>query len=65
MDRFGGLDCVINCEIDQHDPVGRTKGYGLTVPVLEFAKGEHANHPGLGMGNQSMGQVSHHSGSSA
>lgn len=30
----GGLDISIKVEIDQHDPEGRTQGYGLTVPLL-------------------------------
>lgn len=30
----GGLDICIRVEVDQHDPEGRTEGYGLTVPAL-------------------------------
>ncbi|PFH57086.1 hypothetical protein XA68_15523 [Ophiocordyceps unilateralis] len=32
----GSLDVCINVEIDQHDPEGKTQGYGLTVPLLRF-----------------------------
>ncbi|KAK4076397.1 hypothetical protein Trihar35433_2957 [Trichoderma harzianum] len=32
----GSLDIRISVEIDQHDPEGRTEGYGLTVPVLTY-----------------------------
>ncbi|KAK7421045.1 hypothetical protein QQX98_002403 [Neonectria punicea] len=34
----GTLDVCINVEIDQHDPDGRTDGYGLTVPLLDYVK---------------------------
>ncbi|XP_044715003.1 transcription factor btf3 [Hirsutella rhossiliensis] len=30
----GSLDICINVEINQHDPEGKTQGYGLTVPAL-------------------------------
>ena len=33
----GSLDICIRVEIDQHDATGRTKPYGLTVPVLDYA----------------------------
>ncbi|KAK4242379.1 hypothetical protein C8A03DRAFT_29478 [Achaetomium macrosporum] len=32
----GSLDVCICVEIDQHDPAGRTEGYGLTIPALEY-----------------------------
>lgn len=32
--RDGSLDVCLRVEIDQHDPLGRTQGYGLTVPAL-------------------------------
>lgn len=32
----GGLDVCIRVEIDQSDPEGRTLGYGLTIPKLEY-----------------------------
>ncbi|QSZ28820.1 hypothetical protein DSL72_003325 [Monilinia vaccinii-corymbosi] len=32
----GSLDVVIRVEIDQHDREGRTRGYGMTVPVLRY-----------------------------
>lgn len=32
----GSLDVCIRVEIDQHDPEGKTQGYGLTVPVLQY-----------------------------
>ncbi|KAK4648642.1 uncharacterized protein QC761_112010 [Podospora bellae-mahoneyi] len=32
----GGLDVVIQVEIDQHDGKGRTEGYGLTIPALDY-----------------------------
>lgn len=32
----GSLDVCINVEVDQHDPEGKTQGYGLTVPLLYF-----------------------------
>ncbi|KAK0669434.1 hypothetical protein QBC41DRAFT_249989 [Cercophora samala] len=32
----GGLDVVIQVEIDQHDGEGKTEGYGLTIPALEY-----------------------------
>lgn len=32
----GGLDVCICVEIDQRDPEGRTEGYGLTIPKLEY-----------------------------
>ncbi|KJZ72614.1 hypothetical protein HIM_07973 [Hirsutella minnesotensis 3608] len=31
----GSLDIAINVEIDQHDPEGKTQGYGLSVPMLQ------------------------------
>lgn len=34
----GSLDICINVEIDQHDAEGKTQGYGLTVPVLQYEK---------------------------
>ncbi|UNI14991.1 hypothetical protein JDV02_001566 [Purpureocillium takamizusanense] len=34
----GGLDICINVEIDQHDPEGKTQGYGFTVPLLRYEK---------------------------
>ena len=30
-----GLDVTIRVEINQHDPEGRTKGYGLSIPGLD------------------------------
>ncbi|KAL2158507.1 hypothetical protein VTH06DRAFT_4274 [Thermothelomyces fergusii] len=33
----GSLDVCIWVEMDQHDPAGRTRGYGLTVPALAYA----------------------------
>lgn len=35
IDFRGGLDLVINFEIDQTDPHGHTKAYGFTTPVLQ------------------------------
>ncbi|AEO54125.1 hypothetical protein MYCTH_2296300 [Thermothelomyces thermophilus ATCC 42464] len=35
-DSDGSLDVCIWVEIDQHDPAGRTQGYGLTVPALAY-----------------------------
>ncbi|KAH6845249.1 hypothetical protein B0I37DRAFT_416793 [Chaetomium sp. MPI-CAGE-AT-0009] len=32
----GGLDVCICVEMDQHDATGRTQGYGLTVPALDY-----------------------------
>ncbi len=32
----GGLDVCICVEVDQHDPHGCTRGYGLTIPALEY-----------------------------
>ncbi|ESZ96425.1 hypothetical protein SBOR_3157 [Sclerotinia borealis F-4128] len=32
----GSLDVVIRVEIDQHDPEGKTRGYGMSVPVLRY-----------------------------
>lgn len=32
----GSLDVCIRVEIDQHDREGRTQGYGLTIPVLDY-----------------------------
>ncbi|KAK4044516.1 hypothetical protein C8A01DRAFT_42698 [Parachaetomium inaequale] len=32
----GSLDVSIWVEVDQHDAEGRTQGYGLTVPALEY-----------------------------
>ncbi|KAK6336507.1 hypothetical protein TWF696_002057 [Orbilia brochopaga] len=34
IDFTGGLDLVINFEVDQTDPAGHTKAYGFTTPVL-------------------------------
>lgn len=34
----GSLDVCIRVEIDQHDPEGRTEGYGVTIPVLDYKK---------------------------
>lgn len=34
----GSLDICIRVEIDQHDPEGKTDGYGMTVPVLTYKK---------------------------
>jgi len=34
----GSLDVCIRVEIDQHDPEGRTEGYGLTIPILDYKK---------------------------
>ncbi|KAJ6257837.1 hypothetical protein Dda_7626 [Drechslerella dactyloides] len=34
VDFTGGLDLVINFEVDQTDPAGHTKAYGFTTPVL-------------------------------
>ena len=34
----GGLDVSIRVEIDQHDPQGKTEGYGFSVPPLSTAK---------------------------
>ncbi|KAF3938492.1 hypothetical protein ABW19_dt0205465 [Dactylella cylindrospora] len=35
IDFHGGLDLVINFEVDQHDPHGWTKPYGFTTPILQ------------------------------
>ncbi|KAK6533101.1 hypothetical protein TWF281_007258 [Arthrobotrys megalospora] len=35
IDFRGGLDLVINFEVDQTDPHGYTKAYGFTTPVLQ------------------------------
>ncbi|EPS44653.1 hypothetical protein H072_1350 [Dactylellina haptotyla CBS 200.50] len=35
IDFRGGLDLVINFEVDQNDPNGFTKPYGLTTPILQ------------------------------
>ncbi|KAF3185017.1 hypothetical protein TWF788_004844 [Orbilia oligospora] len=35
IDFRGGLDLVINFEVDQTDPHGHTKAYGFTTPVLQ------------------------------
>jgi hypothetical protein len=32
----GSLDVCICVEVDQHDPAGRTEGYGLTIPALDY-----------------------------
>lgn len=32
----GGLDICIRVEMDQHDKQGRTQGYGMTIPWLEY-----------------------------
>ncbi|RDA89546.1 hypothetical protein CP533_3756 [Ophiocordyceps camponoti-saundersi (nom. inval.)] len=32
----GSLDVCFNVEMDQHDPDGKTQGYGLTIPLLRF-----------------------------
>ena len=32
----GSLDVCIRIEIDQHNPEGRTEGYGLTIPALSY-----------------------------
>ncbi len=32
----GGLDVCICVETDQHDARGRTEGYGLTIPALDY-----------------------------
>jgi hypothetical protein len=32
----GSLDVCIRVEIDQHDREGRTQGYGLTIPALDY-----------------------------
>ncbi|KAL0474275.1 hypothetical protein QR685DRAFT_3856 [Neurospora intermedia] len=32
----GSLDVCIRIEIDQHNPEGRTEGYGLTIPTLSY-----------------------------
>ncbi len=32
----GSLDICICVELDQHDPDGRTEGYGLTIPALDY-----------------------------
>ncbi|KAH6682346.1 hypothetical protein F5X68DRAFT_155841 [Plectosphaerella plurivora] len=34
----GSLDICIRVEIDQHNPEGKTDGYGLTVPTLTYKK---------------------------
>jgi hypothetical protein len=34
----GSLDICIRVEIDQHDREGKTQGYGLTVPALDYKK---------------------------
>ena len=34
----GGLDVSIRVEIDQHDPQGKTEGYGFSIPPLRTAK---------------------------
>ncbi|KFA64205.1 hypothetical protein S40285_00859 [Stachybotrys chlorohalonatus IBT 40285] len=40
----GSLDICINVEIDQHDRQGRTEGYGMTVPTLDYRKHESPAH---------------------
>ena len=42
----GSLDICINVEMDQHDPEGRTEGYGMTVPMLTNEKGSGRSIPG-------------------
>jgi len=32
----GSLDVCIRVEQDQHNPEGRTQGYGMTIPLLEY-----------------------------
>ncbi|KAK0730465.1 hypothetical protein B0H67DRAFT_652421 [Lasiosphaeris hirsuta] len=32
----GGLDVCILVEMDQHDQEGRTQGYGMTIPILDY-----------------------------
>jgi len=32
----GGIDVCFCVEIDQHDPEGKTQGYGLTIPMLDY-----------------------------
>lgn len=32
----GGLDIILNCEVDQHDPLGVTEPYRLLVPALWY-----------------------------
>ena len=34
----GGIDVCICVEIDESDPEGRTEGYGLTIPALDYKK---------------------------
>lgn len=33
--RMGGLDVLYRVEIDQHDKMGHTDGYGFSIPPLE------------------------------
>lgn len=33
----GSLDVMIRVEMDQHDKEGKTQGYGMTIPRLEYA----------------------------
>ncbi|PQE21094.1 transcription factor protein [Rutstroemia sp. NJR-2017a WRK4] len=35
----GSLDVCIRVEVDQHDKEGRTRGYGMTIPVLRVQGG--------------------------
>lgn len=43
----GSLDVCIRVEIDQHDAEGKTQGYGLTVPLLEYsAPTDSSSSPG-------------------
>ncbi|KAF3919701.1 hypothetical protein ABW20_dc0106433 [Dactylellina cionopaga] len=37
LDLTGGLDLVLNFEVDQTDPSGQTKAYGFTTPLLHKA----------------------------
>ena len=34
----GGLDVSIRVEVDQHDPEGKTEGYGFSIPQLKTQK---------------------------
>jgi hypothetical protein len=41
----GSLDVCVRVEIDQHDPDGKTEGYGLTVPILVAPKAKAVTGP--------------------
>jgi len=58
----GSIDVCIRVEIDQSDPEGRTEGYGLTIPVLEYKgpKPPSVAPPRSAAGSRSESSVSGH-----